>query len=170
MSKLAQTSIIIAGIALVAAFSQSDSLLVAKAVATPPAGQTYVGTKTCASCHFEEYMTWKKSKHALSFETLPEKYKTNAVCLKCHSTGYGQPGGFKDVKSTPQLAGNTCENCHGPGSEHAKIAKQFANKKTLSDDEKKQVKETIWKIQPSNVCASCHMAVTHKAHEQYDKQ
>jgi hypothetical protein len=169
MSKLTPALIILAGIVLVAVLSGTDSISVTKANAAPPSGQKYVGTKVCASCHFEQYMTWKKSKHALSFESLPAKYKADATCLKCHSTGYGQPNGFKDLKSTPQLAGNTCENCHGPGSEHTKIAQQFTNKKTLSDDEKKQVKESIWKVQPTNVCAACHMAVTHKAHDQYDK-
>ncbi|NUQ65023.1 MAG: hypothetical protein HUU20_21370 [Pirellulales bacterium] len=141
----------------------------AAVLADPPAGQSYVGTKRCASCHFEQYMTWKKSKHALSFENLPPAYKSNAACLQCHTTGFGQPGGFQDEASTPDLVGNTCENCHGPGSEHCKIAEGFAAKKTLSPEEQKAAKESIWRITPDNGCAKCHMTNAHKAHEQYEK-
>lgn len=145
------------------------ALLLSAAQAAPPAGQTYVGVKACAACHLEQYMTWKKSKHGLSFEIVPAQYRTNATCLKCHSTGNGDPTGFKDEASTPNLAGNTCESCHGPGSAHAKVAQGFANKKTLSEAEQKQVKEAIWRMQPENVCARCHSAMAHKAHETYEK-
>ena len=89
--------------------------------AAPPENQTFVGNKKCASCHFEQYMTWKKTKHAKTFEDLPAKYKADAACLKCHTTGYGTPSGFKDAAATPELAGNGCESCHGAGSEHVKV-------------------------------------------------
>jgi hypothetical protein len=139
------------------------------AQATPPADQTYVGVKKCAACHFEQYMTWKKSKHALTFDTLPADYKTNATCLKCHTTGYGTPTGFKDAASTPQLISNGCENCHGPGSAHCTIAEKYATKKTLSAEEQAEVRGSTWKTLPENVCAKCHMVIAHKAHEEYKK-
>ena len=100
---------------------------------TPPADQTYVGTKACTACHFKQSMAWKKTKHATdAFAKLPAKYKTDATCLICHSTGFGTATGFKDEASTPTLAGTTCEACHGPGSKHVETAKPFANKKTLT--------------------------------------
>ena len=135
---------------------------IAASQAAPPADQAYVGTKKCASCHFEQYMTWKKTKHALSFENLPATYKTNTTCLKCHSTGYGAASGFKDAAATPDLVGNSCENCHGPGSEHCKIAAKFEGKKTLTSEEQQQAKGSIWRSPPDNV-RKCHMAVIHKA-------
>ncbi len=61
-------------------------------------------------------MTWKKSKHALSFESLPAEHKTNATCLKCHTTGFGTPTGFKDLASTPALAGPRASNVMGRGA------------------------------------------------------
>ncbi len=53
----------------------------AAAAATPPAGQTYVGVKRCSSCHFKQYMSWKKTKHAKeAWETVPAKYRAAAEC------------------------------------------------------------------------------------------
>ena len=89
--------------------------------ATPPADQTYVGKTKCASCHLAANTSWKKTKHCTdAFAKLPAKYKADPKCLTCHSTGYGTPTGFKDEASTPNLAGTTCEACHGPGSKHAR--------------------------------------------------
>ena len=103
---------------------------------TPPADQTYTGTKACTACHFKQFMAWKKTKHATdAFAKLPAKYKTDATCLTCHSTGYGAASGFKDEASTPNLAGTTCEACHGPGSKHVEVAKPFISKKTLTAEE-----------------------------------
>ena len=95
--------------------------------------QTYIGTQKCAACHFEQFTAWKQTKHAKAFEILPAKYRNDAECLKCHSTGFGEPTGFKDATST-SLAGTTCEACHGPGSKHAEVTKQFAKKKKLSEE------------------------------------
>lgn len=113
-------------------------------------------------------MAWKKTKHAKeAFESVPEKYRTVADCLKCHTTGYGAETGYKDA-STPNLAGTTCEACHGPGSKHEATAKQYANRK-LTPDEEKIVRGSIWRVQPQNVCIRCHTDQGHKAHPPYDK-
>jgi len=138
------------------------------AVADPPADQDYTGSKRCASCHFEQFMAWKKTKHAEAFKNMPDKYKTDPACLKCHTTGYGQPSGFKDLASTPNLAGNTCETCHGPGSEHEKISQKYAKKK-LTAAEEKEVRDSIWLILPTNICIECHVTKAHKAHEKYEE-
>jgi len=34
-------------------------------------------------------------------------------------TGYERPGGFIDTELTPNLIGVQCEECHGPGGNHA---------------------------------------------------
>jgi hypothetical protein len=137
---------------------------------SPPADQTYTGAKACSACHFKQYMSWKKTKHATdAFAKLPAKYKTDAACLICHSTGYGAASGFKDEASTATLAGTTCEACHGPGSAHAATAKKFANKK-LSAEEETAVRGTIYKVLPQNVCMRCHATQVHKEHPKYDKE
>ena len=137
----------------------------------PPAGQTYIGSKACSACHYKQYTSWKKTKHAKeAWESVPAKYQTDPDCLKCHATGYGQPSGFKDAKSTPTLVGTTCEACHGPGSEHEKACKPFLNKKTLSPEEEKIARDSIYKVLPKNVCVACHLAQAHEEHPKYDKQ
>jgi hypothetical protein len=136
-----------------------------------PAGQTYIGSKACSACHFKQYTSWKKTKHAKeAWESVPAKYQADPECLKCHATGYGQPSGFKDAKSTPTLVGTTCEACHGPGSEHEKTCKPFLNKKTLSPEEEKTARDSIYKVLPKNVCVACHQVQGHVEHPKYDKK
>jgi hypothetical protein len=137
-------------------------------LAQPPEGQTFVGTKECAACHFEQFMAWRGTPHAKAFEVMPAKYHNDESCLKCHTTGYGQPSGFKSIKETPNLAGNTCEGCHGPGSKHSEVAKSFGQKK-LSEQEQAFVKSTIHLMLPKNVCVDCHLATKHQAHPKYEK-
>lgn len=139
----------------------------ATALAQPPEGQTYIGTKKCASCHFKQYMVFRKTKHAKSFDILPEKYKADTNCLECHTTGHGEASGYKDA-STPELAGTSCEACHGPGSKHAEMAQAFGKKK-LTEEEERTVRGSIFKIRPDNACLKCHATKAHKKHPQYDK-
>lgn len=135
----------------------------------PPAGQTYVGEKVCSSCHFDQNLSWRQTKHAKAFEILPEKYRADKSCLKCHTTGHGEETGFKDLESTPGLVGASCESCHGPGSKHAEIAKKFAGK-DLSEAEKKYIASSTYKMQPRNVCVDCHLTRAHKKHPEYTKE
>jgi hypothetical protein len=143
----------------------------AAAEPAPPAGQTYVGVKRCSSCHFKQYMSWKKTKHAKeAWESVAAKYRAAPECLVCHTTGYGEATGFKDESSTANLTGTTCEACHGPGSKHEEACKPFLNKKKLSPEEEKIARDSIWKIQPRNVCVACHTMQGHKDHPKYDQQ
>ena len=98
--------------------------------ADPPSGRTvekinrFVGSETCGGCHTEQYDTFQKfSKKAHSFTSI-EKMKKGLTdreileCYRCHTTGYGQPGGFQDPVKTPELKNAGCEVCHGPGGDH----------------------------------------------------
>lgn len=132
------------------------------AQAEPPADQKYTGVKRCASCHFDQYTKWKKSKHSKAFDTLTAKYQKDEKCLKCHTTGYGQDTGFTDIETTPALAGNTCEMCHGPGSIHEEVGQKYAKVKKLSPEQEKEVRGSIWKVLPKNICIECHVTQAHK--------
>lgn len=92
---------------------------------------SYVGNKKCKMCHIKEWNSWSTTKMAQAFDALkpgersekkkaagldPGKdYTRDPKCLTCHTVGYGKPGGFVDLATTPDFAGVGCEMCHGPG-------------------------------------------------------
>jgi hypothetical protein len=125
----------------------------------PPADQQYIGMKKCSACHFDQFLQWRGTKHAKAFEILPAKYQADATCVKCHTTGFGEPTGYKTVADA-DLKGVGCEVCHGPGSKHAEISKPFANMKPNPEQEK-IARDSIWKMRPQNVCVTCHMVQGH---------
>lgn len=135
----------------------------------PPSDQTYTGSKRCSSCHFKQYMAWKKTTHAKTFDLLPDEYKTNEKCLKCHTTGYGEPSGFTDVESTPNLVGTTCETCHGPGSKHEEVSQSYAKTKELPPEAERAIRDSIWMMLPRNICVECHMVQGHHESETPDE-
>ena len=128
--------------------------------ADPPADQDYTGSKRCASCHFEEYTKWKASPHAKAFSLLTKKYEADEKCLKCHTTGYGEKTGYGAVKDD-SLKDVGCETCHGPGSKHEEACKPFMDVKELTKEQEEQLRGTIWKMLPKNVCIECHKVQGH---------
>ena len=81
---------------------------------------SYLGDSNCAACHLPFMEGWKNSRHAGAFNTLEKAGKSkDPECVKCHTTGYGEEGGFYSVAATPGLMNVQCEACHGPGKGHA---------------------------------------------------
>lgn len=104
----------------------------------------FVGAAKCKMCHNlkstgKYYDDWKEKKHYKSFFLLKGNEQKDPKCLKCHVTGYGEPGGFQlegftppftkfeDIKSSQDestyikaMLGTQCEMCHGPGEKHIK--------------------------------------------------
>jgi len=86
----------------------------------------YVGSLVCRDCHPEEYENFMSyAKKSTSFQSIEKQMKHLTPdeikqCYPCHTTGYGQPGGFVNTEETPHLKNAGCEVCHGPGSEHAR--------------------------------------------------
>jgi hypothetical protein len=97
---------------------------------------SYVGNGKCKPCHSQQFKSWDTTRMAKAYQILkpgeraeakkkagldPKKdYTTDAKCLPCHTTGYGEPGGFVSFEKTPALVGVGCEMCHGAGSEYVK--------------------------------------------------
>ena len=82
----------------------------------------YAGWQTCAECHSPILNTVAHTAHAGAFTNAAfaaNGGQTNLSCLPCHTVGYGLPTGFISLAKTPKLAGVQCENCHGPGANHA---------------------------------------------------
>lgn len=134
----------ILGIAIIAFLTISLLAFLNRGDATAETEISYVPGKKCSSCHYKIYKTHSNSAHAMSYQDLVDSgQENNASCLPCHTTGYGKEGGFRDIDSTPNLAGTTCQACHGPGKAHVmKGADKY---------------ETISKY-PGNACAQCHKA------------
>lgn len=79
----------------------------------------YVGVETCAGCHVEENEVWVNSRHGHAMATLEKKNQQfDNECVGCHVVGF-QKGGFQSLYTTPQFANVQCEECHGPGRQHA---------------------------------------------------
>ena len=129
----------------------------------PPSGQTFIGTKKCAACHFDQFLKWRSSPHAKAFDLLTSKYQNDAKCLKCHTTGYGKETGYKTIADR-DLQGVSCEACHGPGSIHETVSKNYANQQ-LTPEQEKEVRDSIWMILPNNSCIACHQVQAHKDSE-----
>lgn len=84
----------------------------------------FVGSSACKECHSDEYESFvtyaKKSRSFESIEKLRHSLLPEEIerCYSCHTTGYGQQGGFVSLEQTPHLKNAGCEVCHGPGSVH----------------------------------------------------
>ncbi len=101
------------------------------APADKPAAATYLGAAKCKMCHSKQHATWMKMKHSGAISSLSAEEQKKPECVKCHVTGYGEPGGFESMEKTPDLANVQCEACHGPGSNHMK-APMADKKKTIN--------------------------------------
>lgn len=131
----------------------------------------YVGVENCRICHMPHYESWLGTKMAKSFELLkpgvraeaklgagldPDgDYTKEGECLKCHVTGYGEPGGFVSIEETPEMANVECEMCHGPGSVYVDMMMEKAGTYTL--DDYKELGGLTMPSPENNVCSEkCH--------------
>jgi Cytochrome c554 and c-prime len=112
----------------------------------------FLGAEACKSCHPNTFAKWASTKHAHAFEALEKDPKPNvtfdAECVTCHTTGFEYNSGWKSPSATPYLKGNQCENCHGPGSQHAADPD---NKDMLAP-----MKLTADQADKNRLCLRCH--------------
>ena len=160
----------------------------AKAVKDMREKPKFVGAVKCnGSCHDAYYQAWTKSPHGGTYNLLkpgerkeaklrvkldPEKdYTTTPLCLRCHTTGYSQKGGFKPAGSKSKKGKDTatkidptepnkeqvgCEMCHSVagGSQMRAVMKSSKGNFTKAETEHYGQR---WDY--ANVCTRCH---THK--------
>jgi hypothetical protein len=111
----------------------------------------FLGSDACRQCHEQEYNSFmqyaKKSKSFTSIERVKKGLTQEEIrgCYACHTTGYGQPGGFISIEKTPHLKNAGCEVCHGPGEFHVKTRNpQYIKRKmTLKDCEVCHISERV---------------------------
>ena len=145
-----------------------------------PTGATFLGAAKCGECHSSAFKIWQGTAHAHAFESLDPSHKRpgferlNGVsrtfdpeCLSCHVTGW-EPEQYVRFRSgfineefaaddsekllQSLLAGNQCENCHGPGSRHVELI-EADNKEAAV----KEVRVTLEQAK-SQTCGKCHDA------------
>jgi predicted CXXCH cytochrome family protein len=113
----------------------------------------FVGSEACKDCHPSQYEAFsghaKKSQSYKAVQKLAKRLTPEELkgCYQCHTTGYGQPGGFESIQATPQLANAGCEICHGAGSAHAASS----------------ARSEIVRRPKIEVCDGCHTATRVKA-------
>ncbi len=139
---------------------------------------SYVGSKKCKMCHLKQYKSWAQTRMAKSLDILKpgnnqeakekfnldvdKDYTQDGTCLKCHTVGFGQAGGYaipdaddkKAVRRAKKLEGVGCECCHGPGSEYIKVFEDI-----LKSGRKYKVEE-LYAVGLSKIgkatCTTCH--------------
>lgn len=145
-----------------------------------PTKPKFVGALKCnSSCHDPMYLAWAETPHAKAYNLLkpgerakakkkakldPDKdYTGDPNCLRCHTTGYKQLGGFKgpDAKKPtrkedpdePNIAAVGCEMCHTVmgGAMTRYIMKEKKEKFTRTE-----VEAVGLRYDYENVCKRCH--------------
>jgi len=146
-------------------------LVLAHSSLTNAEAPQYVGNEGC-NCHKTEMADWAKSSHGAAFDQLLNKKRSRAQhkalknlgfdykkdydkdekCLACHTTGYGQPGGYSLSNEKDDLKGAGCETCHGPGSLYRVLHKE--KDETFTKEEAAALGEVY---PPSEeMCRKCH--------------
>jgi len=87
----------------------------------------YVGSAACRRCHQHAFEIWKNHPNHAAYPTLvsaknPGLRQFDGECIVCHTVGFGFHSGYENETKTPHLKEVGCENCHGPGSLHVKMA------------------------------------------------
>ncbi|NCA12458.1 hypothetical protein EBR56_11800, partial [bacterium] len=135
-----------------------------------PSGRRFAGSAACADCHQEAYDVWADSGHAKALTTLEEQSPRrdgDPECLSCHVVGWApqrfEPfeGGFANMKATPHLAHQGCENCHGPAAAHAAVERGDVRASTTERDRLRQelvlsLDTPEGKQKAVNNCLECH--------------
>lgn len=109
--------------ATVARFKEETLEKAVEVAASPPpeAESGYATAGRCVSCHRAEFGRWTLTDHARSWESLLSRGATeDPECIGCHSTGFGEPGGFGELtpSNVRRFKGVQCESCHGPMGGH----------------------------------------------------
>jgi nitrate reductase cytochrome c-type subunit len=95
--------------------------------------QKFIGSEKCGKCHTTAYDIWQGTPHvdATAHIVEPPEERGDVArhfdpeCISCHVTGwnpqeyYPYESGYLSLDESKHLTGSGCENCHGPGSEHA---------------------------------------------------
>lgn len=117
----------------------------------------------CMTCHQPQHQFWQGTAHANAFHTLIQNNESkNLTCIKCHSLGMNQPGGFTNSKDivqgpdaiNPQYWKQVFEMSKGKGSIR-KMDSESRRKLAMATDEldkKSNLTHNFSGVQ----CLNCH--------------
>jgi PKD repeat protein len=115
----------------------------------------FVGSGGCAGCHGDKQAEWVGTLHSTALSALKNiGMGNNPSCVVCHTIGFGQPGGFVNESTTPQLANVGCENCHGPAAWHKNSDHDLIHPAVSIDP---------------TICGSCHTDSHHPTFDEYEE-
>ncbi len=138
----------------------------------------YMGVRVCAKCHFDQGDAWKSTAHAKAFESLKPgvkaaakskakldpaaDYRTNKDCVGCHTTGYGEAGGYRmdmNAEDAKLFEGVGCESCHGAGGRFRTLHGEAGDKLKLSGDTtpRRTLVEAGQNFDYEKACSRCHL-------------
>lgn len=140
-----------------------------------PEKPAYMGAAACnGKCHDPWYRAWKDTPHAKTYELLKPGVRANAKrmaginpdsdytkspqCLRCHTTGYGQKGGFIPEETPisewkPSLEQVGCEMCHSVrGGNQLRVIM----KKSKGEFKRNKIEQWGARYDYENVCRRCH--------------
>ena len=135
-----------------------------------PSGRRFAGSAACADCHKHAFDVWKETPHATALTTLEDQKPRrdgDPECLSCHVVGWApqrfEPfeGGFAGMQSTPHLAHQGCENCHGPAAAHAAVERGDV-RASVTERDRLRAEITLSIATPEgkqravNNCLECH--------------
>ncbi len=157
---------------------KDQNTVTAEPAVAHPSGAKFVGASKCGECHTKAFEIWKDTAHAHAFESLDPANKRKGherlhgvlrtfdpECLACHVTGWDPTeyarfdSGFLNEEFAVEenektlhslLAGNQCENCHGPGSQHVELIEAGNNEAAA-----KLMKVTLEQAD-TVTCRKCH--------------
>lgn len=129
------------------------------------AGQ-FASAESCAKCHKKAHAVWSKTKHAHATETLTKldpARQFDPECISCHATGWNAQehfpylSGYESLETTPLLASNSCENCHGPGAAHVAAEEaRGAERNIARRDSLRSAMRLTKATAAEHVCGNCH--------------
>lgn len=122
----------------------------------------YTGNDKCRLCHRDFFVGRKQDHHDHAMEyILNTEHAENPKCLVCHATGFGTKTGYVSMTQTPRLANVQCEGCHGPGSNHIKIAtvKKTGGGFLAGEDRPDRLKK---------MCKACHTSRWNRSYSDFE--
>lgn len=127
---------------------------------SPTALENYskLSERTCMGCHRKEYRQWSSTAHSHAWQSLITKGQTgDAECQQCHTTMFGEEGGFTTLSETPFFVNVQCASCHQLAAESVNAHIKRVRLRRGMDKTNGQTEHDFKPITEA-ACVQCHTA------------